>query len=68
MSLKALHIAFLVLSTTLALGFAIWATVQFNEHGTPFYVIAAAISYASAVALPIYGARFLRKIRSLARS
>ena len=67
MSLKAVHIVFLVLSTCIAAGFGVWATLRYNTGNELFYAIAAVCAFTTAAALPVYGARFLRKVRELSR-
>lgn len=61
MSLKAFHVVFITASVVLAAGFGVWAV---SLGGTP--ALAAGIGgFASAVALGIYEAGFLRKCREL---
>ena len=59
MSLKIFHICFILLSTILAVGSAVWA---FRE-GTSF--VLGWVCVAFAVIMPIYGVWFLRKTRKL---
>ena len=56
MSLKIFHICFIALSTLLCIGSAIWAFAAAN----PIVALACA---ALAIALPIYGVSFWKKMR-----
>ena len=58
MSLKIFHICFIVLSTFLLIGCAVWA---FAAANVPFGVVCIALS----VALPIYGVSFWKKMRRI---
>ena len=59
MSLKIFHICFILLSTILAAGSAVWA---FREAAN---LELGSICAAFAVIMPIYGVWFLRKTRKL---
>ena len=59
MSLKIFHICFILLSTILAAGSAVWA---FREAAN---LVLGWICAAFAVIMPIYGLWFLRKTRKL---
>lgn len=63
MSLKAFHIAFIAVSTALALGFAAWCFARAGQ-GSAYDVVGAG-SLAAAGGLVYYGARFLRKMRGI---
>lgn len=65
MSLKAFHIAFIVLSAALAAGFAAWCFREVSASGNTAMGIAGGISAASSIALGAYGVRFLRKTKDL---
>ncbi len=56
MSLKIFHIFFIALSTLLCIGCAMWAFTAANP-------IVGAVCIALAVALPIYGVSFWKKMR-----
>ncbi len=58
MSLKIFHIVFITLSTLLFIGCTVWAFYAAN-------LILAAVCIALAVALPIYGVSFWRKMRRI---
>lgn len=61
MSLKHIHVAFIVLSMAIAAGFGLWAA----RHGTALHLAAAALSFGSAGLLVGYLRRFVRKARAL---
>ena len=61
MSLKAFHIVFVTLATLLAAGFAAWAL----REPTGSYRWLGVLSVAAAVALPVYGWWFLRKMKGV---
>lgn len=64
MSLKALHIVFIVVSTLLAAGFGVWALgFSRSEDGGWIYLALGLIGLAAAVGLPIYGSWFLKKTK-----
>jgi hypothetical protein len=65
MSLKGFHILFVVLTTLVALGiggYCVWVDLVVGE---PVYLAGAIASFASAVALIIYGVWFYRKMKKL---
>jgi hypothetical protein len=59
MSLKIFHICFILLSTVLAAGSAVWA---FREAAS---LVLGWVCTTFAVIMPIYGVWFLRKTRKL---
>ena len=61
MSLKAIHVCFIVLSILLTFGFGVWA---FAEGGSG-YVAAGAIAAACGIALIVYLISFLRKLKDV---
>jgi len=65
MSLKGFHIVFIVFSTLLALGVGGWCIWVDLVEGAPFYLAGAFASFASAVALVVYGIWFYRKMKRL---
>ena len=65
MSLKAFHILFVIFSTLLALGVGGWCIWVNLVEGTPVYLAGAIASFASAIALIIYGIWFYRKMKRL---
>jgi hypothetical protein len=65
MSLKAFHIIFVIFSTLLALGVGSWCIWVNLVEGAPVYLAGAIASFASAVALVIYGVWFYRKMKRL---
>jgi hypothetical protein len=65
MSLKGFHIVFIVFSTLLALGLGSWCLWVDLVEGTPIFLAGAIASFASAVALVVYGVWFYRKMKRL---
>jgi hypothetical protein len=65
MSLKALHIIFVIASIVLALGFGAWAVKQYFEVGGRSYIWYAVGSFATAIALVIYGKVVLKKLKDI---
>lgn len=65
MSLKAFHIFFITLSALMCLGVSGWNFSAWLAGGAVSHLAAAAGWAAAAVALSVYGGRFLRKFRSL---
>jgi len=65
MSLKAFHFIFVIFSTLLALGVGAWCVGVNLVEGAPVYLAGAIASFASAVALVIYGVWFYRKMKRL---
>ena len=63
MSLKAFHILFITLSTALGLGFAVWCFRYASGTNHALYWVFGGLSLAGAAWLPLYGARFLRKMK-----
>jgi hypothetical protein len=65
MSLKAFHFVFIFVSITLALGLGCWCIWVNLVEGAPVFLAGAIASFASAVALLIYGIWFYRKMKRL---
>ncbi len=65
MSLKALHVVFVVASTLLALTFGAWALVQNQNGAGATYLVVAVGSFLAAVTLVVYGRWFLKKLRNV---
>ena len=65
MSLKGFHIVFIVFSTALALGCGAWCIWVDLVDDAPVYLAGAIASFASAVALIVYGVWFYRKMKRL---
>ncbi len=65
MSLKGFHIVFIVFSTLLALALGAWCIWVDLVEGAPVYLAGAVASFASAIALIIYGIWFYRKMKRL---
>ncbi len=65
MSIKGFHIVFIIFSTLLALGIGLWCVWVNLTVGEPVYLGGAIASFASAVALIVYGVLFYRKMKRL---
>ena len=65
MSLKAVHIIFVFITTALALGIGAWCVYMNLVEGVHSYVAGAVASFVSAVALIVYGFWFYRKMKRL---
>jgi hypothetical protein len=65
MSLKAVHIVFVIFSTLLALGVGAWCIWVNMVEGAPVYLAGAIASFACALVLVIYGVWFYRKMKRL---
>ncbi len=65
MSLKAFHIVFIIFSTLLALGAGTWCIWVDLVQGMPIYLAGAIASFATAIALIVYGIWFYRKMKRL---
>jgi hypothetical protein len=62
-SLKAFHILFIALSVVLAIGFGVWEIVGYMETTITSQLVMGLLSFIVAVALILYGIRFLRKLK-----
>ena len=65
MSLKAFHIVFIIFSTLLAIETSAWCVWVDLVEGAPIYLAGAIASFATAVALIIYGIWFYKKMKRL---
>ena len=65
MSLKAVHIAFITVATLFSAGFGGWALRQYLTVGGGVHLLLAIVGLAGAVALPVYGAWFLKKMKAV---
>lgn len=63
MSLKAVHIVFIVCSTLLAASFGVWAVER--PGGGAGYLALGVISFAVAAGLVVYGVWFLKKLKGV---
>jgi hypothetical protein len=65
MSLKLLHIVFIVLATLLAFGFSAWEVRSYLEtHDLPT-LFAAVVAFCIGAVLILYGRRFLKKLKGV---
>lgn len=65
MSLKALHIVFIVASIVLALGFGVWAFVDYSKGGPRSYLWYGIGSSIVGLALIFYCRSVLRKLKDI---
>ncbi len=65
MSLKAFHIAFIVLSTALAVGLGAWAIRDFAQTGSWVHLSLGVGSFIGSGVLAWYGVWFLRKLKHM---
>lgn len=64
MSLRAFHIVFVTVSTLLFVFLAVWALV-FAANPTGIITGLGIVSVAGALAMPVYGVYFYRKVRKI---
>ncbi len=65
MSLKAFHIFFITVSTLFLAGFGAWSVNSYAASGGTVQLLFAVLGFAGAVALPFYGAWFLKKTKGV---
>ena len=65
MSLKALHICFILLSIALAAGFGLWALHHDSDSGRRVYVLLGPASLAAALGLTVYLIGFVIRMKHL---
>ncbi len=65
MSLKAVHIFFIVVATAIAVGFGVWSVQQVQASGNTGDWVLAILAILMAGALPIYGVWFLKKMKKV---
>ena len=65
MSLKAFHIIFIAVCVVFSLGFGAWGIREYTASGTVSNLIMGIGAFIAAVALVIYGAWFLKKLKNV---
>jgi len=65
MSLKTLHLVFVVCSTLLAFGFGAWCVGQYLEKRGALYLAAGIGSFGAGVGLIRYGILIYRKLKNM---
>lgn len=66
MSLKAIHVLFICASTALALLFAGWGVIKYRSpEGGAEHLVYTILALAGAVALVVYGVKFLKKMKHI---
>ena len=65
MSLRGIHIVFIVFSTLLALGAGGWCIWVDLVEGAPVFLAGAVCSFVAAIVLIVYGVWFYRKMKRL---
>jgi hypothetical protein len=65
MSLKAVHLLFIVLATLLAFGFAAWCVREYMTQRKDLYIGLGGSSFLAGIALIVYGVRVRRKFKQM---
>lgn len=65
MSLKAFHIAFIVLSSLMCFGCGAWGLAQYVHSGSAGHLLFAISGLFGGIGLIVYGIRFLRKLKGI---
>ena len=65
MSLKGVHILFIVFSIALAVMMSVWALRMYSSLGSAGHLSAAVLSLLAAAALVLYAVKFVRKTRGI---
>jgi hypothetical protein len=65
MSLKAVHLAFILFSTALCIVFAAWLGGRYSAVHEGWLLVGAVVSGVAAIALLVYARKFLRKMRNV---
>lgn len=65
MTLKAFHVAFVIVSTLMSAGFGVWSLNAYRTAGTAQHLFLGVLSLAIAVGLVVYGTWFLRKMKDV---
>lgn len=65
MGLKNIHVVFISMAIALGLAVGSWALSMYGDGGGRGYLVFAALSFASAVGLAVYGSWFLKKTKDL---
>ena len=65
MSLRAFHIAFIVVSIVLSLVVTVWGVREYLSAGAVSALVVGIVALASGIAMVIYGVRFFRKLQDL---
>ncbi len=66
MSLKALHIVFVIASCLVTAFFAVWAWREyFSGHGAPVHLLYGILAIVAFAGLLVYGKYFLKKLKHI---
>jgi DNA-binding transcriptional regulator of glucitol operon len=65
MSLKAIHIVFITVSTVLAFGFGWWELRSYSTGGAMLDLVLGGASLGAGIALIAYGRYFLKKLKHI---
>ncbi len=66
MGLRNIHLLFISMAIALSLGFGAWCVWMFRNLGGGGYLVVGAGSFATGLALAVYGNWFLRKMKGTA--
>ena len=65
MSLKAVHVFFITIATLTAVGFGLWLVRSYLVAGSGLHLALGIVAFLGAVALPVYGSWFLKKMKKV---
>lgn len=65
MSLRWFHLLFIIMSTLLAFGFGVWATMRYAENGDVVLLLLGILSFAGTAGLVGYGLKARKKLKGL---
>ncbi len=65
MSLKAFHLFFIFVSTVFAIGFGLWAILDYRSSGDVLYLAMGIFSLLGSLGLVWYGTWFFKKYKKL---
>ena len=65
MSLKAFHIVFIIVSTLLSFGLAVWSGVSYSHTSRIGDLLLGLGSLLAGIALLVYGRYFLKKLKNI---
>ena len=63
MSLKSFHIFFITVSIALAIGFGVWAVIEYAGQGSATYLLWMAVAFGGAIGLAFHEVAVLNKFK-----